>query len=221
MVSFLQVQLVMFHVSAGLAMCRQKQKWDTRGDENSPSSHVALFLCWVRSRAQLSLEVTSGAENCWSRPLTMVTMNSNENTLGLVPRGFLISLNCLDHFAVDPAIAPVRATGHQLVTLCRSICAEDRAQIFDPLMGSKYCTGYFITFVAFLSSLYFPVHKTRSRSSTFGTECYTFWSTCCWHKWHQRTRIRDKSSPSSSAVKAHVESEKIVRGRWSGSVLRH
>ena len=47
------------------------------------------------------------------------------------------SLNCLDHFAVDPAITPVNATGHQLVTLCRSVCAEERAQILDPLMGSK------------------------------------------------------------------------------------
>ena len=46
-------------------------------------------------------------------------------------------LNCLDHFAVDPAITPVRATGHQLVTLCRSIYAEERSQILDPLMGSK------------------------------------------------------------------------------------
>ena len=46
-------------------------------------------------------------------------------------------LNCLDHFAVDPAITPVRATGHQLVTLCRSVCAEERSQILDPLMGSK------------------------------------------------------------------------------------
>ena len=46
-------------------------------------------------------------------------------------------LNCLDHFAVDPAITPVRAIGHQLVTLCRSVCAEERSQILDPLMGSK------------------------------------------------------------------------------------
>ena len=44
-------------------------------------------------------------------------------------------MNCLDLFAVDPAITPVRATGHQLVTLCRSVCAEGRAQILDPLMG--------------------------------------------------------------------------------------
>ena len=49
-------------------------------------------------------------------------------------------LNCLDPFAVDPAITPVRATGHQLVKLCRSVCAEERLQILDTLMGSKCST---------------------------------------------------------------------------------
>ena len=61
----------------------------------------------------------------------MVMMISNEDTLCLVPYGFVISLNCLDHFHVDPAIAPVWATGHQLVMLCRSIRGEERAQILD------------------------------------------------------------------------------------------
>ena len=74
--------------------------------------------------------------------------------LGFVPCGFLFSLNCLDHFPVDPAIAPINATGHQLVTMCRSICAEERAQILDPLMGSKCLTTYFMAFVVFLFSLY-------------------------------------------------------------------
>ena len=46
-------------------------------------------------------------------------------------------LNCLDQFPVDPAITPVRTTGHQLLTLCRSVCAEEGSQILDPLMGSK------------------------------------------------------------------------------------
>ena len=56
-------------------------------------------------------------------------------------------LKCSDHFAVDPAITPVRATGHQLVTLFRSVCAEERAQILDPLMGIKCLTMcFFITF---------------------------------------------------------------------------
>ena len=60
-------------------------------------------------------------------------------------------MSCLDHFPVDPAIGAVRATGHQLVTLCRFICAEERAQILEPLTGSKYFTTYFITFVALFS----------------------------------------------------------------------
>ena len=128
MVSLLQVQLVIFRVSPGLAMCPQEKMKALR-------HHTSL--CRVRSQSQLSLEVTSGADN-WSRPLTMVRMISNEDALGLNPCGFLTSLNCLDHFLVDPA--PVRATGHQLVTLCCSICAEERAQILDPLMGSKYLT---------------------------------------------------------------------------------
>ena len=64
-------------------------------------------------------------------------------------------MNCLDHFPVDPAIAPINATGHQLVTLCRSVCVEERAEILDPLMGSKYLTTFFIGFVVFLFSLYF------------------------------------------------------------------
>ena len=55
-------------------------------------------------------------------------------------------LICLDHFAVDPAITPVNATGHQLVTLCRSVCAEERAQILDPLMGSEYFSMRFVSF---------------------------------------------------------------------------
>ena len=59
-------------------------------------------------------------------------------------------LNCLDHFVVDPAITPVNATGHQLVTLYRSVCAEERAQILDPLMGSKYFSMRFMSFLSFL-----------------------------------------------------------------------
>ena len=200
-------------------MCRQKQKWDVREDKSTPSSHVALFLCRVRSPAQLSLEVTSGTGISWSRPLTIVMMNSNEETLGLVPCGFLISMNCLDHFPVDPAIAPVRATGHQLVTLCRSVCAEERVQILDPLTESKHLTTYFIPFVTSLYSLYSPVHRIICRSSTCGTECCTFWSTCCWHKWHQRRWVRRKSSPSSRAVKAHLQKEKGVGADEVGRFL--
>ena len=87
----------------------------------------------------------------------------------MVPCRFLILLNSLDQFPVDPAIAPVNATGHQMVMLCRSICVEERAQILDPLMGSKYLTTYFIVSIVFLSSLHFLVHRIRCRSPAFGT----------------------------------------------------
>ena len=43
----------------------------------------------------------------------------------------------LDHFSNDPVATPIHATGHQLVTLCRSVCAEERAQILEPIMSSK------------------------------------------------------------------------------------
>ena len=83
----------------------------------------------------------------------MVMMFSNEDTISLVPCWFLISLIYLDHFPVDPTIAPIEATGYQLVTLCRSFCVEEGTQGLDPLTGSKYFAMYFIASVSFLSSL--------------------------------------------------------------------
>ena len=51
------------------------------------ASHVVLCRCRVKNQAQLMLQATSEAEWCWSRPLTMVILNSNEDILGLVPYG--------------------------------------------------------------------------------------------------------------------------------------
>ena len=99
--------------------------------QNTLSSHVVFFLYRVSNQAQLFLEATSGAKNFWSKSLKMIMMSSNEDTLGLVPCGIFISLNCSEYFPVDPAIAPINATGHQLVTLSRLICAEKKEQIFD------------------------------------------------------------------------------------------
>ena len=44
-----------------------------------------------------------------------------------------------DHFSNDPAVTAIIATEHQLVLLYRSVCAEKRAQILEPLMSSKFC----------------------------------------------------------------------------------
>ena len=106
-------------------------------------------------------------------------MISNEVTSSLVPCGFLFSLNCLDNFPVDPAVAPNNATQYQLVTLCRSICTEEKALILDRLMGSEYFPSHFI--LPKFSPLHVVVSVDRITccSSTFGTGCCIFWSTCC------------------------------------------
>ena len=90
---FFQVQLVMFIVSPGLAMCRQKRRCGIREDKNTLSAHVVSFSYRVSSQAQLNLEATSKAAICWSRRLTMLMMSPIDDTLSLVPCGILISLN--------------------------------------------------------------------------------------------------------------------------------
>ena len=191
----------MVHVFPGPAMCRLKWKWGTRGDEDKLSSHAALCLCRVGSQAQLDLKVGSGAEICSRRHLTMVMVNSKWGYFRFgslwVPHLF----EFLDHFPVDPVIAPISATGHQLVTLCHSICAEKRAQTLDPLIGSRCLTTCFCNFPLFT---FFPVHRIRCCSPAFGAWFCTFESTCCWQKWHQCRWVRSKSSPSLCAVKAHI-----------------
>ena len=45
--------------------------------------------------------------------------------------------NCVvDQFVADPAATVIHATGHQLVSLCRSVCEEEKAQWLPPLMNS-------------------------------------------------------------------------------------
>ena len=60
-----------------------------------------------------------------------------------------------DHFSNAPVATPNNATGRHLVTLCRSICAEERAQILEPLMSSEYCfrTIHVCSFACAYSSL--------------------------------------------------------------------
>ena len=42
----------------------------------------------------------------------------------------------LDQFVTDPAATVIRATGNQTVSLCRSVCEEEKAQLLFPLMNS-------------------------------------------------------------------------------------
>ena len=42
----------------------------------------------------------------------------------------------VDQFVTDPAATVIRATGHQMVSLCRSVCEEEKAQLLSPSMSS-------------------------------------------------------------------------------------
>ena len=62
----------------------------------------------------------------------------NEEFTSIVPnwrQAFTILLFA-DQFGTDPAATVIRATGHQLVSLCRSVCEEEKAQLLCPLMNS-------------------------------------------------------------------------------------
>ena len=63
----------------------------------------------------------------------------NEEFTSIVPswlQVFTISVSFADQFGTDPAATVIRATGHQLVSLCRSVCEEEKAQWLPPLMNS-------------------------------------------------------------------------------------
>ena len=44
----------------------------------------------------------------------------------------------LDQFVTDPAASVIRASGHHNVSLCRSVCEQEKAQLPSPLMNSYY-----------------------------------------------------------------------------------
>ena len=66
----------------------------------------------------------------------MVRIIWSEGYYNGIPKRFLNLLFCFRPFSADPAITPINATGHQLASLCRSVCAEERAQILDPIVTS-------------------------------------------------------------------------------------
>ena len=59
----------------------------------------------------------------------------NEEFTSIVP-SWLQVFTIVDQFVADPAATVIHATGHQLVSLCRSVCEEEKAQWLPPLMKS-------------------------------------------------------------------------------------
>ena len=51
---------------------------------------------------------------------------------------FLPNLCLLDQVVTDPAATVIRATGDQIVFMCRFVCEEEKAQLRSLLMESFY-----------------------------------------------------------------------------------
>ena len=139
--------LLFSQVQLKLVTYRRRLKIEARWDENVPWPRDIWCQCLVDDRSHLSVGTATTVERWLSRCMTMVYNNAKEDFSSLDPYRFLISVNIvLNHFTVDPAITPISSTGYQLVTMCRSIYAEERAQIFEPPIGSKFCFRMFHMF---------------------------------------------------------------------------
>ena len=70
---------------------------------------------------------------------------------------FLPHLFLLDQFVTNPAAIAIHATGHQLLSLCPYMCAEEKTHLSNPLMNSKYlslgnCGKSYVVYNALLMS---------------------------------------------------------------------
>ena len=68
-----------------------------------------------------------------------VHLVSNEYSSSITPRLLHVCnpyFPVLDQYTEDPSSSMIRATGHQLVSLCCSVVEEEKNQLVGPLMTS-------------------------------------------------------------------------------------
>ena len=145
-------------------------EFETREHRRSKSAIITRrFVLFARSTsAPIEFGSRECSEHYWSRLSLMVCINSNEDaSCSSFPWRFLNAVFVSDQVAADPAITTINATGHQLVTLCRSICGEDRAQILDPIVRSEYCFVSSTYILFFILVMYFVVQIFSFSPSSF------------------------------------------------------
>ena len=80
-----------------------------------------------------------GVDNCWRRRSMRVYFVSNEYSSSITLRLLHVCNSffpALDQYSGDPSSSLIQATGHQLVSLCRSVVEEVKNQLLGPLMAS-------------------------------------------------------------------------------------
>ena len=79
-----------------------------------------------------------GVARCWRRRLMRVYLVPNEYYSSITPRLLHVcnpNFPVLDQYSGDPSSSMIRSTGHQLLSLCRSV-EEEKNQLPGPLMTS-------------------------------------------------------------------------------------
>ena len=80
-----------------------------------------------------------GVASCLRRHLMRVYLVPNEYPSSITPRLLHVCnpyFPVLDQYTGYPSSSMIRATGHQLVSLCRSVVEEEKNQVLGPLMTS-------------------------------------------------------------------------------------
>ena len=97
-------------------------------------------VCWWREEA-LTFRYTSPGTQSWTAWAGIWRWYGGFPKVypSIVPIGSTFTwLLVLDQLSADPAITLIRATGHQLDTLCKAMCEEEKTQVLDPRMISWY-----------------------------------------------------------------------------------
>ena len=80
-----------------------------------------------------------GIDSCRRRRSITVYFVSNEYCSSITPRLLRVCdlyFLPLNQYSGDPSSSLIQATGHHLVSLCRSVVEEEKSQLLGPLMTS-------------------------------------------------------------------------------------
>ena len=85
------------------------------------------------------IQAKLGVNSCWRRRSMRVFLVPNECYSSITPRLLHVCdsfLPVLDQYSGDNSSSLIQATGHQLVSLCRSVVEGERNQLLGPLTTS-------------------------------------------------------------------------------------
>ena len=119
--------------------CQLKWRRGASAGKGVPSWPDVWCLLLVVPPCLWGVAATNAVVSCWKKPSTLVCITSGAHLVVFQYCSSFLCFVILDHFENDPVATPIHASRHQLVTLCRSVCAQERVQILEPILSRKWC----------------------------------------------------------------------------------